>query len=669
MDANIAAGALKGALGDVIKEAVAEEEGVLVLNDDNFDAALKQHAPLLVEFYAPWCGHCKALAPAYALAAANLATDGMRIAKVDGTAAPKLSARFEIKSYPTIKWFDTPSAAGEDYAGDRSKRGVIKFVREKHGKAEPVVWPVATLAEAEAFAAQYQAFAVAFVAEPDSDFDEALLEAAPKLTELEVPTVRIMADAPEAAALRARFFGEGAGEAFGVETHFGGKHAFAVLPEGEDRTESGALKDFAVAAALPAVANFGPEMSGLIFANSIKTHVLLFADPKGRGVKKIRADFAAAAEAERARDKPRAIFVFVDPAANQGVLDYFAIASSDLPKVALSSMPEGKAARKFIMPSEGKGGIDRAAIATFLDGFVAGELKATLKSAAEPEGDRVPAEFGDITVVTGSSFARIALDKDKDVLLEVFAPWCGHCKNLFPTYKALAGNLSGIGSLVIANMDGTANEIEYEGIEVKGYPTLAFFPASPDGSKKVARYYDGGSGDVASFASWLHKNAVVKFELPAAVAAAAAAVKSEPEPTAEEAAASAVVTAVGTTVDAIALDAERDVMLEFYAPWCGHCKALAPVYEALATDLKGREGFEKVTLAKLDATANDYSLSGVKVEGFPTLYFFPAGAKAEPVLYSGARDAAALEAFLRKEGSTTPKEAAAADAAEGGDDL
>lgn len=54
--------------------------------------------------------------------------------------------------------------------------------------------------------------------------------------------------------------------------------------------------------------------------------------------------------------------------------------------------------------------------------------------------------------------------------------------------------------------------------------------------------------------------------------------------------------------------AEKDVLIEFYAPWCGHCKALAPKYDELAKKL---EGISSVMIAKMDSTENEIDVEGV----------------------------------------------------------
>mmetsp|Transcript_29858 Transcript_29858/g.40355 ORF Transcript_29858/g.40355 Transcript_29858/m.40355 type:complete len:110 (-) Transcript_29858:160-489(-) len=89
--------------------AVEIEDGVLVLNDDNFDEELAKHPLMVIEFYAPWCGHCKKLAPEYAAAAQALAEQEREtpivLAKVDCDKATALKTRFGISTFPTLYWF------------------------------------------------------------------------------------------------------------------------------------------------------------------------------------------------------------------------------------------------------------------------------------------------------------------------------------------------------------------------------------------------------------------------------------------------------------------------------------------------------------------------------------------------------------------------------------
>jgi len=91
------------------------------------------------------------------------------------------------------------------------------------------------------------------------------------------------------------------------------------------------------------------------------------------------------------------------------------------------------------------------------------------------------------------------------------------------------------------------------------------------------------------------------------------------------------------------LDSTKDVLVEFYAPWCGHCKALAPKLENFAKAIKGYKSF---VIAKVDATANE--IPGVEIEGYPTLKFYPAKNKT-PVDYDGGRDEAGLLEFFRNQ--------------------
>jgi protein disulfide isomerase family A protein 3 len=148
-------------------------------------------------------------------------------------------------------------------------------------------------------------------------------------------------------------------------------------------------------------------------------------------------------------------------------------------------------------------------IKAFAKDFLAGKLKSYIKSEPVP----APAAKGTVATIVGENFADIVLDDTKDVLIELYAPWCGHCKKLVPIYDELAASLKDVENVVIAKMDATANDSPHGKYQAKGYPTIFFAPAG----KKDNPVPYSGERDVKTFTEFLKKNSstwkVAKSEL------------------------------------------------------------------------------------------------------------------------------------------------------------
>merc|ERR1719361_2419636 len=104
---------------------------------------------------------------------------------------------------------------------------------------------------------------------------------------------------------------------------------------------------------------------------------------------------------------------------------------------------------------------------------------------------------------------------------------------------------------------------------------------------------------------------------------------------------------VGKNFDEVVYDKTKDVLVEFYAPWCGHCKKLAPEYSSAA--LKLAKTMPDAVVAKIDSTANE--VPAHPVQGFPTLKWFPTDNK-DGVEYNGGRDEAGIMTWFSDKGTT-----------------
>lgn len=112
-----------------------------------------------------------------------------------------------------------------------------------------------------------------------------------------------------------------------------------------------------------------------------------------------------------------------------------------------------------------------------------------------------------------------------------------------------------------------------------------------------------------------------------------AAIKSEPVP------ADPLVTGayklVGETFKDKVMNPDTDVLVFFYAPWCGHCKKFKPTLQEFGRTINNNNA--SVLVAELDATANDWDRETFPVKGYPTLFLAKRDAKTAPVKFSGPR--------------------------------
>ncbi|KAH9306170.1 hypothetical protein KI387_010574, partial [Taxus chinensis] len=178
----------------------------------------------------------------------------------------------------------------------------------------------------------------------------------------------------------------------------------------------------------------------------------------------------------------------------------------------------------------------------------------------------------DVVALTPDTFEN-EVGKDKGALVEFYAPWCGHCKKLAPEYEKLGASFKKAKSVLIAKVDCDEHKSICSKYDVSGFPTIKWFPK---GSLEPKDYKGGRTAeDLAEFIN-TEEGTRVKVAAPL----------------------SDVVVLSPENFDSVVLDESKDVLVEFYAPWCGHCKSLAPIYEKVATAFR----LEKdVVIANIDA--------------------------------------------------------------------
>ncbi|XP_065578991.1 protein disulfide-isomerase-like isoform X1 [Artemia franciscana] len=437
------------------EEEIKKDEGVLVLTKKNFASALSDIEHILVEFYAPWCGHCKSLAPEYAKAAQKLASDGspIKLAKVDATEEQELAEEHGIRGYPTLKFFRNGKPS--EYTGGRTSEEIVNWLLKKTG---PPAVDLKNGDQSKAFIEDNEVAVIGFFKDQSSEKAKTFLSVAAVLDDVKFgitsdEEVYADHDVSDDAIVLFKKFDDG-------RVNFDGEWT-------ED-----AVKTFVQGESLPLVVEFNHETASKIFGGEIKSHLLIF-------VSKISEQYQKAYEAAKqlARDfRGKLLFVTVDTEEedHQRIIEFFGIKKTELPTMRLIKLEEDMTKYKPENPE-----LTAENMKSFVQAFLDNKLKPHLLSEEIPEDwDSKP-----VKVLVAKNFREVVLDETKDVLVEFYAPWCGHCKQLTPIYEKLAEKYKDNQSIVIAKMDATVNELE--DTKIQSFPTIKLYKK---GDNKVVDY-------------------------------------------------------------------------------------------------------------------------------------------------------------------------------------
>jgi protein disulfide-isomerase A1 len=257
--------------------------------------------------------------------------------------------------------------------------------------------------------------------------------------------------------------------------------------DGEKHVFSGLIADdlaeFVAAKAFPQSMDLNPEMFQQLLAGSVV--VVTAYDYKASDAETFRD---AATETAKAHNLKQ---MFADSNQWGPALVRMGVISGNVYPTAVAFDGRGEASAPIAWDEDVE--LNAEGFNAWMAGVIAGTQETWKKSEAIPESNDGP-----VTVVVGKQFEEIALDNTKDVLVEFYAPWCGHCKNLAPIYEAVGEHFQNDKNVIIAKMDATANYVN-PALGIQGFPTLKFFPSE---SNDVVDYEgDRTLEDIVEFVS------------------------------------------------------------------------------------------------------------------------------------------------------------------------
>ncbi|KAL0438106.1 UNVERIFIED_CONTAM: protein disulfide-isomerase [Sesamum latifolium] len=415
--------------GSISAEESESNEFVVTLDHSNFTDFVVKHKFLVVEFYAPWCGHCKKLTPEYEKAASILSKNDppVFLAKFDANNElnKAIANDFEIRGYPTLKILRYGGSVVQEYKGPRDADGIVTYLKKQSG---PASVEIKSPEDASSLIGDDKIFVVGVFPEFSGE----------KFDNFTTLAERLRADYDFGHTLDAKF-----------------------LPRGDS------------SAAGPLVRLFKPLMNSLWTSRMHHPFVIkYFGSPNAKAM--LFLNFTAEEKFDAFKSKYHEVAVFYkgkdlsflmgDIEASQGAFQYFGVKEEQVPLIIIQTND----GQKYLKPN-----VEPDQIASWVKDFKDGIVTPYKKSEPIPEVNNEP-----VKVVVADNLEDMVFNSGKNVLLEFYAPWCGHCKKLAPILDEVALSFANDADVIIAKIDATANDIPQQSFDVKGYPTLYFRSAT-----------------------------------------------------------------------------------------------------------------------------------------------------------------------------------------------
>lgn len=424
------------------KWGVESSDGVSMLNDDNFDKFLSEHNFVMVKYYVPWCSHCQKLAPEYSKLAKKMDSDKnskIVIAELDAVVGKEIADKQNVHGYPTIKYYFHGFPI--QYLGDRTAEKMEEWLLKR---TEERVTEITTLDKVKEIERARLA----------------VLLYLPNKNSMAIQALNALALTYDNVSFYYTYVDE-------VQSYYeldqqNSLIVFRSFDEGkkilsnENELSYDLMKKFFESVRLPIVAEFNDEAANDIFAAHTNA-IFFFAESEES------PEYKAFYQMAKSR---KYNYKFVRSSIDEGVgrklAEFCGIHKGQTNQVRAIKFV-GNEVHKFKLPE-----VTEESLAKFLEDYASDKLPKYLKSQAPVENDTSP-----VKTIVSENFEELVLNNDKYVLLEGYAPWCGHCKKFEPIYVQLAEKVRHVPNLVIAKYDGSANE--HPSFPLKGFPTIKFY--------------------------------------------------------------------------------------------------------------------------------------------------------------------------------------------------